>query len=130
MDDLARQLVRALRGSDSAIRFSRRLGYRTNVVAKWEQGRQQPTFGEVLRGASRLGTDVRAALARFHREAAAAFDPSRPLEIHGWLQALVGRQSQAELAQRVGFSRHQVGRLLRGDARGRLPEVLALIEGA
>lgn len=130
MDDVARQLVRALRGSRSQVGFSRRLGYTSNVAAKWERGLRFPTFGQVLRGAARLGVDVPSVIVRFHRPAAAAFDPSRPEEIHPWLQALVGPVPHGDLALRSGLSRFQVGRLLRGDAAGRLPEVLALVEGA
>lgn len=122
--------MRALRGSRSQIGFSRRLGYTSNVAAKWERGLRSPTFGQVLRDAARLGVDVPSVIARFHRQAAPAFDPACPEALHPWLQALVGPVPHGDLALRAGLSRHQVGRLLRGDAAGRLPEVLALVEGA
>jgi transcriptional regulator with XRE-family HTH domain len=130
MEEVARQLLRALRGPRSQVAFSRRLGYSTNVAAKWERGVRYPTLGQVLRAAIRLGVDVGAAIDRFHPPASAAFDPARPDEVHGWLQVLAAQVPRADLAERAGLSRHQVGRLLRGDNAGRLPESLALVEGA
>jgi hypothetical protein len=75
MEEAARQLIRALRGSRSQVALARRLGYRGNVVAKWEGGQRFPTFGEVLRACGRVGIDVPSALARFHAPSASAWRP-------------------------------------------------------
>lgn len=128
MDIAAQQLIRALRGHRSQVAFSRRLGYRGNVAAKWEGGHRFPTFGEVLRAAGRTGIDVPAALVRFHEPSATAWDPQAPDAIAQWLSSLQGRTPQALLAERSGLSRQQVGRLLSGRAKGRLPKVMALID--
>jgi transcriptional regulator with XRE-family HTH domain len=117
-----------MRGSRSQVALSRRLGYRGNVVAKWEGGQRFPTFGEVLRACGRVGVDVKAALTRFHAPSAAAWDPARPHEVAAWLTALQGQTTQAQLAERSGLSRQQVGRLLSGRAQGRLPQVMALVD--
>ncbi|MEQ1501372.1 MAG: helix-turn-helix transcriptional regulator [Myxococcota bacterium] len=130
MDEVAEQLLRALRGSRSQVAFSRRLGYRSNVAAKWESGRRFPTIGEVLRACERSGIDATAALARFHPPAAVELDPAAPDAMGRWLRALAGSASAADLARRSGLSRHQVGRLLRGEAHGHLPEWLAVVEAA
>jgi len=125
VDLAARQFIRAIRGKRSQVAFSRRLGYRGNVAAKWEGGHRFPTFAETLRAASRCGIDVPAALERFHAASAPLYDPE---DIAPWLQALRGRANQSTLAQRTGLSRQQVGRMLSGRSRGRLPEVMALLD--
>ena len=53
-----------MRGKRSQVALSRRLGYRGNVVAKWEGGSRSPTFGEMLRACARIGIDVPGALRR------------------------------------------------------------------
>lgn len=108
--------------------MSRRLGYRGNVVAKWEGGQRSPTFGEVLRAHLRIGVDVARALRAFHAPSAAAWDPAVPEAIAPWLRALQGQTSQALLAERTGLSRQQVGRLLSGRTQGRLAMVMAVVD--
>lgn len=125
MELAARQLMRAFRGHRSQVAFSRRLGYRGNVAAKWEGGHRFPTFAEAMRAAERVGIDVGGAMARFHPASAALWDPA---DLSAWLGELQGSASQAALAERSGLSRQQVGRLLSGRSRGRLPEVLALLD--
>lgn len=58
-DELASDFLRALRGKRSQLAFSRRLGYRSNVVARWENHRCWPTAAGTLYAASRTGIDVR-----------------------------------------------------------------------
>lgn len=128
MEEAARQLLRALRGARSQVALSRRLGYRGNVVAKWEGGQRFPTFGEVLRACGRVGIDVSAALTRFHAPSAEAWRPEAPEDVAPWLRALQGQTPQARLAEKTGLSRQQVGRLLSGRAQGRLPMVLLLVD--
>lgn len=117
-----------MRGPRSQVALSRRLGYRGNVVAKWEGGQRSPTFGEILRASARLGIDVPAALRRFHAPSADAWDPATPEEIGPWLRALQGQTSQALLAERTGLSRQQIGRVLSGRTQGRLPMVMVVID--
>lgn len=124
-ESAARQFLRAIRGKRSQVAFSRRLGYRGNVCAKWEGGHRFPTFAETLRAAERAGLDVPAALQRFHEASAPTWDPEQP---QLWFTSLQGSTRQADLARRAELSRQQVGRMLSGRSRGRLPEVLALID--
>ncbi len=128
MEEAARQFIRAIRGRRSQVAFSRRLGYRGNVAAKWEGGHRFPTFGETLRAATLMGIDVPGALARFHAASADSWDPENPAVIHPWLTALQGRTSQMQLAESAQLSRQQVGRVLSGRANGRLPLVLTLLQ--
>ncbi len=117
-----------MRGARSQVALSRRLGYRGNVVAKWEGGQRFPTFGEVLRACGRVGIDVPAALARFHAPSAAAWRADAPEALAPWLRALQGQTTQAQLAEKTGLSRQQVGRLLSGRTLGRLPMVMLLVD--
>ncbi|MCB9673454.1 MAG: DUF4423 domain-containing protein [Alphaproteobacteria bacterium] len=121
---IAGQFLRAVRGPRSQVAFSRRLGYRTNVASDWENGRRAPRSSEVFRVLERVGVDVAAGVARFHEPSAHALAAGTA----AWLRALQGSTSTSALAERTGFSRHQVGRWLRGDADPRLPELLALID--
>lgn len=128
MDAAARELLRALRGPRSQVAFARRLGYRSNVVADWEHGRRWPTLGETLRAAQRAGVDVPGALRAFHALEPEPWSSAEPEDVAAWLSALQGSASQADLAVRSGFSRHQVGRWLSGRARPRLPDALVLVD--
>ena len=127
MNEVASQLLRALRGRRSQVAFSRRLKYRSNVAADWEQGRRFPTAGELVRACGVVGVDVPAAFARFHPAAAAAFSPD-DAGIARWLTALKGQTAIGDLASRTGTSRHALGRWLSGQTRPRLPDFLALVD--
>lgn len=130
---LARELLRALRGSRSQRAFSRRLGYSTNVAYTWEAGRRWPTGAETLRAAERARVDVRDALRRFYRTPPAwldELDPASPEGAAALLRDLCGDRSVAELARRSGLSRHAIGRWLAGATQPKLPEFLRVIEAA
>lgn len=130
VDVVARQLIRALRGRRSQLAFSRRLGYRSNVAADWEQGRRFPTGAETLRAAQVVGVDVRAVVTGFNDAAAprylAGADPDHAVAL--WLEGLRGRTSIQALAARCGRSRHAVGRWLSGATRPRLPDFLGVVD--
>ena len=126
-DRVACQLLRALRGRRSQVAFARRLGYRSNPIAKWEGGHRFPTAAETFRACAVVGVDASAAAAAFHPAAAGAWRADAP---GAWLAALKGDTPQARLAARSGLSRQQVGRALRGDSQPRLPAFLALVEAA
>lgn len=126
MDDAAKQLLRALRGTRSQLAMSRWLGYRSNVVADWEAGRRMPTGEEALRAAVRVGIDVTAAMQTFQPLDPLPWSSEGPLA--PWLQALRGSANLQDVALRSGYSRHQVGRWMSGRARPRLPELLHLLD--
>lgn len=129
---LAAQLIRALRGERSQVQLSRWLGYQSNVITTWENGRRWPTGAELMRLAARTGVDVPGAWARFYRSPPAwlaEVDPCRPEGLARLLTDLRGGLPLGALADRTGLSRHAIGRALSGKAELRLPEVLAIIEG-
>jgi|GEM_PF-301554 len=128
---ISRELVRALRGRRSQAAFSRRLGYRTNVVYSWESGRAFPTAALFLEAATRVGVDVRVALTRFyHAEPPwlAEVDANGPELVARLLDDLRGRASIVDLARGVRRSRFAVARWLSGEAEPRLPDFLLMIE--
>lgn len=137
MDDVdvervARELLRALRGSRSQLAFSRRLGYRTNVAYPWEAGRRWPAVAEVFRAAERVGVDVRAGLKQFFSDAAwvADVDLRSADGVALLLRELRGDTALSELARRAGVSRFALGRWSTGRAMPRIHEVLAVVEAA
>lgn len=128
MEDVASQLLRALRGRRSQVQLARRLGYRGNPITDWENGRRFPTATETLRVCERVHVDVPEAFARFHAASAAALAGADDDGVAAWLNALRGSTSAAEIARRMGQSRYSVGRWFRGDARPRLPDFLRLVD--
>jgi len=128
---MASELVRALRGKRSQLAFSRRLGFRTNVVHTWEAQRRWPTASRSLAVAQRAGVDPKAALTRFYRTVPAWFStlsPTSPEFVARFLVDLRGRATIGDVAQRAHKSRFAVARWLKGEAEPRLPDFLRLIE--
>ena len=111
-ETLARELVRALRGSRSQVALSRRLGYASNVAYAWEAGRRWPTAAEFFRMASRVGVDVEAAIVGFFRGRPGwleSLDPTSPEGVAALLADLRGNTPLVEVAERSllehGFAR-------------------------
>lgn len=129
MEEVARQLIRALRGSRSQRELSTALGYSSNPVAEWEGGRRAPNAAELFRISEACGIDTAACLSAFHGPAAHAWS-------HGdegaarWLDALRGSLPVKELAERAGVSPRATVRWLKGERRPRLPDFLRLVEAA
>jgi len=130
-EQLASELIRALRGRRSQMAFSRRLGFRTNVVHTWEAQRRWPTASRSLAVIERSGVDLKAALARFYRASPPwlnTLPAHEPEFVTRLLTDLRGRATIADVALRTGRSRFAVGRWLKGEAEPRLPDFLRLVE--
>jgi transcriptional regulator with XRE-family HTH domain len=129
---LARDVLRALRGRRSQIAFSRRLGYGTNVAYAWEAGRRFPTAAETLRAATKVGVDVRAALAPFFQrnlpDELRLLDPASPAFIAALLREMRGPGSMQALAARTGLSRSAMSRILAGRTEPRLPAFFRFVD--
>ncbi|MDD9936201.1 MAG: DUF4423 domain-containing protein [Myxococcales bacterium] len=108
--------------------MSRRLGYRSNVVAKWEAGRRMPTASEALLACARLGGDVPGAFRRFRPATAALIGDLGDDAVAAWLSAQRGGRRIGDIAAAAGCSRYQVSRMLSGATRPRLPELFALVD--
>jgi transcriptional regulator with XRE-family HTH domain len=127
-EQIARQLLRAVRGTRSQVAHSRRLGFRSNVAAKWESGQRMPTAAEAIAHGKRLGKDPTPALRALNPNAAVALGTELEPAIAAWLRALKGSQRLLTIAERSGLSRYSVGRFLAGDSEPRLPQFLALLD--
>lgn len=128
---IASDFLRAIRGKRSQAAFSRRLGYRTNVLYLWEAGRSFPTAADALSAAARSGIDVRTSLANFYHRTPDWLDRVDPTTREGvaaLLNDLRGRTGINDLAKATGKSRFALARWLRGDAEPKLPEFLLLLE--
>ena len=124
----AREFLRAIRGRRSQQAFSRRLGYASNVVVKWEAGRRMPSAAEALRACRRAGIDVQGAFNAFGASTAPLLGAMTDGDVAAWLAAQRGAQPLSAVAQRTGLSRYRVARFLAAETRPRLPELFALIE--
>ena len=125
------EFIRALRGKRTQAAFSRRLGYRTNVVHAWENGRGFPTAARALQVAARVGIEVKGAIGRFYRTPPPWLQTVEPASREGiatLLSDLKGRTNILELARTMSTSRFAVSRWLRGDAEPRLPDFFHLLE--
>jgi transcriptional regulator with XRE-family HTH domain len=128
---LSSELLRSLRGKRSQAAFSRRLGYRSNVVRTWENGHRFPTAARLLQAARRVGLEPRAALGRFlsgDPRWLSELDPATSEGVQQLLADLRGGQKILEVAQRAQRSRYATARWLSGAAEPRVPDFLRLIE--
>lgn len=132
-EEASKELLRALRGPRSQAAFSRRLGYRSNVVHAWEAGRRWPATSEMLRAAARAGVDLRAAFGRFYRTPPTWLEGSGcegPAFVAAFLRDQQGDAPLIAVARRAGINRYSVARWLAGRAEPRLPDFLRLVEAA
>jgi transcriptional regulator with XRE-family HTH domain len=131
-EQLASELVRAVRGKRSQLALSRRLGFSTNVLYAWESGRNFPTAAEFLRLAEQCRIPVRRMLASFYVTPPAWLGSAKtlpwPRVVAAFLQDQRGRTPIIELAAAAGISRFALSRWLKGTTEPRLPDFLWLIE--
>jgi DNA-binding phage protein len=130
-EQMASELVRAVRGKRSQAALSRRLRCKSNVVYSWEAGRRFPSASKWLWVCERAGIDVRAALGGFFQQEPAwltEVDPDSSEGIARLLGDLKGKTRLGEVADKSGLSRFAVARYLKGRAEPKLPDFLRLIE--
>jgi len=128
---ISSEWIRALRGKRSQASFSRRLGYASSVVHRWESGAAWPTAARFLEACERSGKNLAAAYATFFWRAPSwlrAHAPSSPEAVAALLRQLRGKTKNNVLAEASGYSRYSIARWMKGEAEPRLPEFLRLIE--
>jgi len=128
---LAVELLRLLRGRRSCAEFSRRLGYRSNVVQRWEAQRCWPTAARylaVLGGNGRTWSECVTTFFGRRPDWLDAHAPESPEGVAALLRQLAGKVAIGTLSELGGFSRYQVSRWLSGGTQPNLPEFLCLIE--
>ena len=128
---IAAELVRSVRGGQSQASLSRRLGYRSNIVSRWEAGAAFPTAARFLSALRRVRpsepTYERVFFARAP-QSLRELDATSSAGVAAFLRELRGRTPIQNIARDSGFNRYSVSRWLSGDAEPRLPEFLRLIE--
>lgn len=130
-EQLARELVRALRGRRSCAELSRRLDYRSNVVRRWESGVSFPSAIAFLTAHRTLTPRAASSFEQFFGRRPPWYDGTIDTStVAAFLSDLKGRSSISELAKSAGFNRYSVGRWLSGKADPNLPEFIALVNAA
>jgi transcriptional regulator with XRE-family HTH domain len=132
-DQVARELLLALRGTRSQVQWSRRLGYKSNVAYAWESGRRYPTAAETFRAVRRTGLDLEAILTTFLGQRPEWLDTIEITTADGvarLLDDLRGSAGIGDLARRAELSRYSVSRWLAGRTQPRLPDFLRVIDAA
>lgn len=127
----AAQLVRALRGQRSCAEMSRRIGYRSNIVHRWESQHSFPTASRFLKAHRVLRPRARVWIASFFHELpewATAHDPTSGAAVAAFLRHLRGRTPVLRIAELARRNRYSVARWLSGDAEPRLPDFLRLVD--
>lgn len=127
----ASELVRAVRGNRTQSALSRRAGYRSNIVRRWELGACWPTAARFLQLCALRKLDVGRCYTDFlHRRPdwLDADGASSPATVAALLRELRGKTPILELARVSGFNRYSVSRWLAGTAEPKLPDFLRLIE--
>ncbi len=103
------ELVKAVRGRRSQAAFSKRLGYRSNVVSAWEAGRAFPSASDFFSVLARTGRKLADLLAAFHRlpADASAQDLTTSRGVAAFLNDLRGRTPVVDLARSAGAAAAQ-----------------------
>jgi transcriptional regulator with XRE-family HTH domain len=128
---VAAALIRALRGKRSQAGLSKRLGYRSNIVQRWETAQCWPTAARFFSLCRRVGVDLDTVLARFHSPRPAWVDEiqlTSPAGVARWLRELKGKTPIGAVADAAHVSRFRVARWLKGEAQPRLPELLMMVD--
>jgi transcriptional regulator with XRE-family HTH domain len=132
-EGIAAEWVRELRGKRSQAAFSRRLGYQSSVVHRWESQSAWPTAARFLEACSSCGKDVAAAFEAFFLRRPVwlkSHAATSPEAVAAFLRQLQGKVKIVTLAENSGYSRYSVARWLSGEAEPKLPELLWLIEAS
>jgi transcriptional regulator with XRE-family HTH domain len=130
-EELAVELVRALRGKRSCASVSRRAGYRSNVVQRWERKQAWPTAADFLRYCQGVRVDVAKAYGDFFGQSPEwlpPLTPASPEAVAAFLTQLRGKIAINAIAESASVNRYTMSRWLRGSSEPRLPDFLRLIE--
>ena len=132
-ETLAVELVRALRGRRSCAELSRRAGYHSNIVHRWETRHCWPTAARFIAVHHKLRPGAGSWLEKFSYGAPqwlGARDPAAPEVIAEFLQRLRGQTPVVRIAELASRNRYTVARWFDGSAQPKLPEFLQLVDVA
>jgi transcriptional regulator with XRE-family HTH domain len=123
--------VRSVRGDLSQAELSRRFGYRSNIVTRWEAGTAFPGTARFLSLLAHVQPTRPVYVETFFGRPRPAFEELDPVSREGvaaFLRELRGRTPILSVARDTGFNRYSVSRWLSGQVEPRLPEFLRLVE--
>jgi len=130
-DQIAAELIRSLRGRRSQAAFSRKLGYKSNIVNRWEALEAFPSASTFLGVVASVHRKQPSPLLRFFPRPPAelvALGPDSPASVAAFLRELQGKTPILSVAKESGYNRYSVSRWLSGSVELRLPQFLHLIE--
>lgn len=128
---LARELLRAVRGRRSQVELSRRAGYRSNMVHRWEAGECAPTAATFLEVCRKQRIDVEQAFTSFYGRRPgwlSELDATSSGAVAAFLRDQKGKVALNELAARSGHNRFTLSRWLKGQTQPRLGEFLCVLD--
>lgn len=130
---LAADFLRAVRAHRSQKAVSMRLGFKSNVVYRWESRRTSPHAHHVFKLLRLVGCDVHAAVRRFDAPGAERLkgvSPDDPAFAIGLVSGQLARTHIASMAEREGIPTQVLRRLARGDKHPTLAEVFTVMQAA
>jgi hypothetical protein len=130
-EQISSELVRALRGKRSCAELSRRAGYRSNIVQRWEAQQCWPTAARFIALSARLRPGHRPWIESFFHGLPAwarGLDESSPAAVAAFLQSLRGKTPITRVAALVAHNRYSVSRWLDGSSEPKLPDFLRLVD--
>ena len=129
-EDVAAELIRALRGRRSRADVSRRMGYRSNIVHRWELKQSWPTAARFLEMHRRLRPAAPSWIGQFFNGLPdwASRDWTSPRAVASFLQHLRGKTPLLRVAELARRNRYSVSRWIAGTAQPNLPDFLCLVD--
>jgi transcriptional regulator with XRE-family HTH domain len=128
---VASELIRALRGKRSCAELSRRAGYRSNIVHRWEAGQCWPTAAGFLALHARQRPGAASWITSFLHKApdwASQLDASSPKAVAAFLRHVRGKTPILRIAEIAQCNRYSVSRWLAGSSEPKLPDFLRLVD--
>lgn len=119
---LSREVIVALRGKESQVGLSQRLGYRYNKVAKWEAGSHGVHWADFVAVCTAQALDLNASLTN-HANYYGRFDRAKYL-----LGELIDDLEAKKIAALVGASPSSISRWLQGSVDTPLPVIFAILD--
>jgi len=130
-ETLSAELVRSIRGRRSCADVSRRAGYRSNVVHRWERQQAWPTASDFLRYCQSQRIDAARVFTEFFGQRPpwlGEFEIESPESVAAFLRQLRSTTAITSVAQHANINRFTLARWLKATAQPRLPDFLRMIE--
>jgi DNA-binding phage protein len=130
-ETLSAELVRSIRGRRSCADASRRAGYRSNVVHRWERRQAWPTASDFFRYCKSQRIDAARAFTEFFGQPPpwlGELEAGSPQSVAAFLRQLRSTSAITSVSRQVSINRFTLARWLKATAQPRLPDFLRLIE--